>query len=149
MQKVQALIAMTVGLVTALVSALSTLAVVSAGYTMGLDMTLQLLFTAIIAIGGFMGTIALLVLNLRVNGAMGELRTEVTAEMGKLQVEMANMRADTANDRANAFERVTENMSRMYLSRETQLAMHEANGKRLDNIENELKLLAVRVGDIS
>lgn len=109
----------------------------------------QDLLTAIIAVGGFIGTIALLILNLKVQGSMSDMRGEVAVDMSRLQLEMANLRTESANDRANTYEKIMESMGRLYIPREVQNTQHQANIQRLDDLADQLKDLSARVGDIS
>lgn len=111
-------------------------------------MNAQTALTVVIALGGFAGTILLLILNLKVQAAMGEMRSEVAVDMSKIQVEMATLRADTANDRANTYEKIMENIARLYIPREVQETMHRVNVGRLDDLKTEIQHLGQRVSDI-
>ena len=108
-------------------------------------MTITEILTVVIAVGGCVSSLALLVLNLRVQTAMAELRVDV-----------ANFRTESATDRADLYQKIMENMARFYISREVQEAMHKANLARLDaqdrrlqEIDEDVKALAQKVGDIS
>jgi hypothetical protein len=101
-------------------------------------LSVQEALTLVIALGGFLGTIALLVLNLRVQGAMALLR-----------LEMANMRTDAAVDRANFYEKVMDTMSRSFVSRDAWDTAHVANTRRLDGMDTKLDRIDQRVSDIA
>jgi hypothetical protein len=111
--------------------------------------TPQEILTAVIAAGGFIGTLALLVLNLSLRAGMGEMRSEIAVDMGKIQVQMADLRAESATDRATAYEKIMDNMSRLYISREAQQAMHDSNVRILQDMRHELQALSQRVTDIT
>lgn len=101
-------------------------------------LSVQEALTLVIALGGFLGTIALLILNLRVQGAMALLR-----------LEMANMRTDAAVDRANFYEKVMDTMSRSFVSRDAWDTAHVANTRRLDGMDTKLDRIDQRVSDIA
>lgn len=119
-------------------------------------MNAQEILTAIISIGGALGTIALMILNLRVQTAMAEMRTEFAKDMAGLQSELAqiridsaNERAQAANDRASTYQSLMDSISRMYVPREAQAEMHRANLQRLEDLSHQVRELATKVGDIS
>lgn len=98
---------------------------------------LQEVLTLVIACGGFVGTVALLILNLKVQGAMAELRLDV-----------ANGRTEAARDRAELYEKIMDTMRSTFVSREASDERHQANIKRLDSIDENLRTLSQRVTDI-
>jgi hypothetical protein len=112
------------------------------------EVNAQEVLTAMIAAGGFIGTIALLVLNLSLRANMGEMRSEMAVDLGKMQVQMADLRAESASDRATAYEKIMDNMSRLYISREAQQAMHDSNVRILQDMRHEIQSLSQRVTDI-
>lgn len=118
-------------------------------YNLPLEFNSQELLTFIIAVGGFLGTILLLVLNLKVGWAMQAMKAEMAHDLGKIEIQVANLRTEAANNKADLYQRVMDNVGRMYAARETQETMHRANTQRLDSIEDDVKALAQKIGDIS
>lgn len=106
----------------------------------------QEIVTLIIALGGFLGTIALVILNLRVNGAMSELRSAVTEDMKNIELQMAHMRTEAAEDRSMLYEKIMETMAKTFVNRDASDAMHRENSRRLDDLKEDLENLSQKVG---
>jgi hypothetical protein len=92
----------------------------------------------ILAFLGAAGTVLMLIMNLRVNGSMSEMQARFTIELGKVQLEMAKMRADFAIDHAGLYKSIMDNLGSAYVNRNESLAMHTSNTKRLELIESQL-----------
>jgi hypothetical protein len=92
----------------------------------------------ILAFLGAVGTVLMLIMNLRVSGAMHEMRSGFTIELGKVQLEMAKMRADFAIDHAGLYKSIMDNLGTAYVNRNESMAMHTSNTKRLELIESQL-----------
>lgn len=112
------------------------------------NVSAQELLTFIIAIGGFLGTIALLILNLRVGAAMSEMKSAVSADMGRLELQMAHMRTEAAEDRSKLYEKIMETMAKTFVNRDASDAMHRENTNRMDHLKEQLAVLSQRVSDI-
>jgi hypothetical protein len=96
------------------------------------------------AIAGAVGTLALLVLNLK-----------VSSEVNGVKIEMANLRAEirkeTSDHYADTMRHMTslvESLTKMFANREATDAKHQANLDRLDGIELSIRELVTRVQDI-
>lgn len=110
-----------------------------------MNVSAQEIVTFLIAVGGFLGTLLLLILNLKVSAAINSLRVTVTFDMKNVEIQMAHMRTEAAQDRANLYERIMENMTRTFVNRDASDAMHKANIQRLDSLEENLRMLSERV----
>ena len=113
-----------------------------------MNISAQEILPMVIALGGFIGTIALLVLNLRVQAAMGEMRSAVTVELTRVELQMERARTEAAQDRANLYERIMETMARTFVNRDASDAMHRENSRRLDDLKLDVANLNQRVSDI-
>ena len=113
-----------------------------------MNVSSQELLTFIIAIGGFIGTIALLILNLRVQAAMNEMKAVVSTDMGRLELQMAHMRTEAATDRASLYQQIMETMARTFVNRDASDAMHRENTRRMDELKEQIAVLSQRVADI-
>lgn len=109
----------------------------------------------IIAAGGCVGTALLLILNLRVQAALGEIRTEAAKSAGgmaidlkNVELQMAHLRTEAAEDRARLYEKIMNNMDRTFMNKDAGLEMHKQNTIRLDSIDRTLTELSKRVDDI-
>ena len=114
-----------------------------------MNISAQEALTMLIALGGFLGTVALLILNLRVQAAMGEMRSAVTVDMSRLELQMEKGRTEAAQDRAALYERIMETMAKTFVNRDASDAMHRENTRRWDDLKLEVASLHQRVGDIS
>jgi hypothetical protein len=99
----------------------------------------------ILAFLGAAGTVLMLIMNLRVNGSMSEMRAGFTIELGKVQLEMAKMRVDFAMDHAGLYKSIMDNLGNAYINRNESLTMHHSNTKRLELIEAQLVRMEERL----
>lgn len=111
------------------------------------NVSTQEILTFIIAIGGFIGTIALLILNLKSQASMAEMKGIVASDMGKLALQMAQMRTEAAQDRANLYEKIMDTMARTFVNRDASDAMHRENTRRLDDLKQNIEDLRERFND--
>jgi hypothetical protein len=130
-------------------------------------MNTQEWLTLCIAVGGFLGTIALLILNTKVSAAMSKLETHVTSQLSHIQLslelkvkgvelEVQKLRTEAAEDRGKLYERVIDQMTKGFLSRETVMSMHKENeirleavDKRITDLTGMIRELQQRIMDIS
>jgi hypothetical protein len=98
---------------------------------------LQEWLTVIIAGGGAIGTLLLLIVNLKVQSSVADVKLDV-----------ANMRTEAARDRASFYEKIMETMRSTFVSRDAWDTAHVANSKRLDGIDSKLDRIDQRVSDI-
>jgi hypothetical protein len=131
-----------------------------------------------LGIASVLGTLALLILNLRVNGSMSEARryieankTEFAVQIGQLrtsleheisgarsqfqldikavEVEIATLRGDLYKEHAGLYANIMDKSGDVFMGRETSLQMHAENSKRLDALTAEVRELAQTVKDVS
>lgn len=98
-----------------------------------------------ISVAGIIGTVSLLILNLK-----------VASEVNLMKVEMANLRTEMAREAAAHYGQVMNNLASMvesitktFSNREAADAKHQANLDRLGGIERQIGELNQRVADIS
>jgi hypothetical protein len=99
--------------------------------------TLQAWLTVIIAAGGALGTLLLLIVNLKVGQAVSDVKVDV-----------ANMRAETAHDRAEFYRQLMDTMSKTFVSRDAWQTAHDANLRRFDGVDETLHRIDQRIADI-
>lgn len=122
------------------------------------------MLTEWIAIGltavSLLGTMAVLVLNLKVSAAIANLRSDTTAtisslksdvarDLGHIELEVAKSRTDAANDRAAFEDKILTKMTNMFANRETSEIMHRSNTTRLEAIERRLETIDARLASNS
>lgn len=113
-----------------------------------MGMTLAEVLGIIITVGGGIATTALFILNLKVGWAMQAMKAEMARDLGKIELQVANLRTESAITAGGLYERIMENLSKVYATRDAQEAMHKANTARLDAIEEDMRQLTTKVGDI-
>jgi hypothetical protein len=94
--------------------------------------------TVIIAGGGAIGPLLLLLLNLKVQAAVADVKLDV-----------ANMRTEAARDRAEFYREIMDTMTRTFVSRDAWDTAHGANTKRLDGMDSKLDRIDQRISDIA
>jgi hypothetical protein len=110
----------------------------------------------ILAFLGFVGTTSMLIMNLRVTGAVKDLESHFLRDLSKvelsieksssqskeqiagLKLDLANMRTRLAEDTAAQYQRIMTNMEAGFASKQLALEQHASNTKRLDLIEGRL-----------
>jgi hypothetical protein len=111
-----------------------------------MDVAPALDLTAIvIAATGGVGTLALLILNLKVQGSMNEIRLEIST----VRLEVANFRTESVREHSALRIEVLNNINSNVMPRVEAEKMHDENRDWLERIEGDLKALTQRVGDIS
>jgi hypothetical protein len=109
-----------------------------------------------IAALSFIGTLALLILNLRVSGAMSDLkievqatRTEFTVQISDTKLSIEKLRGDFYQEQTKLYSQIMTTGSTTYMSRDLSLQMHAQNVKSLEDLGKRIDDLTTRVGDIS
>jgi len=109
-----------------------------------------------VAPAGFVLTIALLILNLKVSGAMSDMktalqssRTEFSAQLSDVKISVEKLRGDLYQEHAKLYAQVMEKGNAQYMGRELSLQMHTENLERLKELGKRIDDLTTRVGDIS
>lgn len=110
----------------------------------------------ILAFLGFVGTTSMLIMNLRVTGAVKDLEAHFMRDLSKvelsiiksssaakedvggLKLDLANMRTRLAEDASNQYSRIMSNMESGFASKQLALEQHTSNSKRLELIEGRL-----------
>lgn len=108
---------------------------------------------------GFVGTVSMLVMNLKVTGSMAtqaatfEMRfsqvelkivsasAQAGHDYGQVQVELANLRTELAGDHA----RFLQSLQSMFVNRDVSTTMHAANVDRLDKIDARLQRIEGKI----
>lgn len=103
------------------------------------------ILSLLLACLGMLSSVGMLVMNLRVTSAMSELKSGFTVDLSKVELQIANLRADFAKEQAEMYRQVTTNLSTMYMNRKESEQMHLANSQRLDRIDSELRSLNERM----
>jgi hypothetical protein len=105
---------------------------------------------------GFVGTIALLILNLKVQSSVDQMRAEFLTDLSKaelriakdvseLELQVAQARIETLKEHAALREQIMGDV----VSKNESHVQHQANTERLATLEQNLKALVQRVSDIS
>jgi len=120
-----------------------------------------------VAILSCLGTVALLILNLRVSGAMSELktdvqesRTEFTVQISETKLSLEKMRGDFYQEHTKLYSQIMQAGTTTFMSRDLSLQMHAENVKagrdlkelvdeRTTELGKRIDELTTRVGDIS
>lgn len=82
----------------------------------------------------------LLVLNLKVSGAIATVKLDIE----QLRTEMQRLRADMLEKQFNELAQVMQKMRDSYMDRETSMDMHADNRKRMEAIEARMAELIAR-----
>jgi hypothetical protein len=124
-------------------------------------------FGSTIAALSFLVTLVLLILNLKVSGAMSELKTDLQevrtefsselsaakqsfqTELKSVELSVEKLRGDLYQEHAKLYGQVMDKSNTQYMNRELSLEMHTANMKRFEDIGKRIDDLTTRVGDIS
>ena len=122
---------------------------------------------AVLGVIGPILSVLLLILNLKVSGAMAELKitvensrvefttqlastkSSVQAELKGVELQVANLRGDLYKEHAKIYEQVMDKSTAQYMNRDLSLEMHTTNLARFDKLDKRLDELTTRVGDIS
>lgn len=99
----------------------------------------------ILTLLGFVGTVSMLIMNLRVTLAMTKLEAAFLRDIGKVELSIANMRAEFATEHSNLYQTISTNLGTMYMNRKESEAMHMDNKNRLDRIETRLITIEERL----
>jgi len=114
----------------------------------------------ILTVLGFIGTVSMLIMNLRVTSSMAELRSGFTADVARVELSIANMRgtdisrvelsiatlrADLAKENSALYQTITANVGTVYMNRKESEAMHADNKNRLDRIDSRLESIEERL----
>ncbi len=120
-----------------------------------------------IAAASCVGTILLLILNLKVSGAMSDLKTDLQEvrtefssqlsdakqsfqlELKSVELSVEKLRGDLYQEHTKLYAQVMDKSNTQYMNRELSLEMHTANMKRFEDIGKRIDDLTTRVGDIS
>jgi hypothetical protein len=101
--------------------------------------TVSEIVSLVLAFLGFLGTISMLVMNLRVTGAMAELRASFAGDLAALKVQIAHTRGEFVQD---LFSKLRE--AGFITVRESE-RMHDENKARLNSIEERLGRMEERL----
>lgn len=111
--------------------------------------------TALTALG-LIASLSVFVLNLRVNGAVSDVKVALSATRAEFQTDISavklqveKLRGDFFQEQTKLYQQVMESGAVRFMSREMSLEMHGANIKRLDGIDRRLDEMNIRIGDIS
>jgi len=125
-----------------------------------------LTFGDIVTVVSLLGTIALLIMNLRVKSAVADAEAQFTAQVNKVhleianaraavtqetagvKLEIANLRAKFAEEGATMYQKIMENMENTFENRQVSQSMHAANSKRLDDFGRLLERMDEKIDRI-
>ena len=93
--------------------------------------------------------IAMLVMNLRVGMSVNALTAKFERDLARVELQVANLRTEIAKDQAALLQQLMKTITQGFVNRNESQAMHDANTKRLDGIDEDIKALAQRVADIA
>lgn len=114
---------------------------------------MQLNITEILSALTFIGSLAAVVIGLKINNAnlinnakvnekivqtndvVAELKNSCNEDMGDLKLDIANLKTDIAKEYSSLYKQIMENMNTTYMSREMSTQMHSSNLKRLDGLD--------------
>lgn len=91
-----------------------------------------------------LAVVAMLILNLSLRSGLATLKITFERDLNGVQLQLANMRTEIARDQVELLEKITNG----FVPRREAEAFQDANTERLKGLHNELRALAVRVGDI-
>lgn len=102
-------------------------------------LTIPEILSFVMAFLGFLGTVSMLIMNLRVTSAMSELKASFTADLSKVQLEVAHTRGEFVSE---LFTKLRE--GGFITVRESE-RMHEENRSRLGAIEERIGRMEERL----
>jgi hypothetical protein len=89
---------------------------------------------------GFLGTLSMALLNVKVTAAMALMKAEFVSELSKVRVEVVNLKAEFLKDNSRLYETITNG----FMNRRESEQMHGENKSRLDRIEHKITSMEER-----
>ena len=92
------------------------------------------LIAFVIGFLGFLGTLSMALLNVKVTASMALLKADFISELAKVRVEVVSLKSEFLKDNSRLYETVANG----FMNRRESEQMHSENKSRLDRIEQRI-----------
>lgn len=114
--------------------------------------SLSNIIAIVLAFLGFVGTVSMLVMNLRVTNAMKDVKLDIAQfrlisleKQSGLELQIASMRLEISKEQSSLYKSITDNIQGFYAGRQEVQNMHASNVARLESIETRLRNVEERM----
>ena len=103
-----------------------------------MTITLTEIFSIVIAVLSFLGSVGMLVLNLSIKANIAASNLKLERDIAKVELQISNLRAEFVKEISVLYQSIMTNANTQFMSRNESITMHAENKGRLDRIESKL-----------